>query len=296
MTHPGIELINTFMRAVEPTEETIEERRAGMVAVTAGLVVPTELVISEAMVGDRPAEWLTPVGKQPPGVVLYLHGGAYCLGGIETHRSLAGRLAVAAQLSVCVIDYRLAPEHPFPAALDDALAAFRDLVAQGIRPDRIAIAGDSAGGGLTLATLVALRDAGADLPAAGVALSPWTDLTQTADSYVRCADVDPVIDRDRLQVMADAYLGGASPTSPLASPLFADLAGLPPLLVEVGEAECLLDDAVVFAERARAVGVDVTLNRYPELIHVFQAFPPELIPEGDVSLRGIGAFINDRFG
>jgi len=295
MTHPGVELITAFVRESGLGAGTIEEQRAAMTAATVGLPIPTGITVSSATVGDRPAEWLTPADQQPPGVILYLHGGGYCLGGLATHRVLAARLALASQLSVCLLDYRLAPEHPFPAAVDDAVAAFHDLLAHGIRSDRVAIAGDSAGGGLTLATLVALRDAGADLPAAGVALSPWTDLTQSADSYDRCAEVDPMIDRDRLQVMADRYLGGASPTAPLASPMHADLSGLPPLLIEVGEAECLVDDAVVFAERARAVGVDVTLNRYPNLIHVFQAFPPELIPEGDVSLRGIGAFINDRF-
>lgn len=317
MAHPGIDLISAFLQDASFTVGTIEDRRAGMEAVTAGAVLPDGVAVQEAIVGDRPAEWHTPVGVQPAGVILYLHGGAYCVGSIATHRSVAARLALAAQLSVCLIDYRLAPEHPFPAGLDDAVAAYRDLLANGIRPDRIAIAGDSAGGGLTIALLLALHAAGDPLPAAGVAISPWADLTLEAGSYDALAAIDPLISREGLAPMATAYLlgvdttgdadpgergvaaGGADVRDPLVSPVFATdeaLAALPPLLIEVGERECLLDDAVTLAERASAAGVDVVLNRYPEMIHVFQAFPPDLIPEGDVSLKGIGAFINDRFG
>jgi acetyl esterase/lipase len=192
---------------------------------------------------------------------------------------------------MCLLDYRLAPEHPFPAAVDDAVAAFRELVAGGVDPAAIALAGDSAGGGLVLATLLALREAGDPLPAVGVCLSPWVDLAQTGDSYERLADVDPMISRDSLKVMADAYLAGADPTTPLASPQYGDLRGLPPLLIEVGERESLLDEGVAVAERARDAGVDVTLRRWPEMIHVFQLFPADLVPEAAESVSGVAAFL-----
>ncbi len=202
-------------------------------------------------------------------------------------RSLSGT-------AVCLLDYRLAPEHPFPGAVEDAAAAYRELLAQGIAPEGLALAGDSAGGGLVFATLLALRAAGDPLPAAAVGFSPWVDLTQTSDSYDRLAAVDPMISRASLQVLADAYLAGADPTTPLASPLYGDLQGLPPLLIEVGENESLLDEAVALDARARAAGVDVTLRRWPEMVHVFQAFPPDLVPEAAESITGVAAFLADH--
>jgi acetyl esterase/lipase len=192
------------------------------------------------------------------------------------------------------LDYRLAPEDPFPAAIDDVLGAYRELLAAGWSPARIAIAGDSAGGGLTVASLVAIRQQVLPLPAAGVCLSPWVDLTQSSATYVSRADVDPMVTKDGLDVMAAAYLGEASLNEPLASPLFADLAGLPPLLVHVGDAEVLLDDSLALRDTARAAGVDVTFDLWPEMIHVFQAFPAELLPESDLSIAGVADFLDER--
>ena len=209
----------------------------------------------------------------------------------------ASRIALATGCPVAMLDYRLAPEHPFPAAVDDAAAAYRDLLSLGIRPERMAIAGDSAGGGLTVATLLALRAAGDPLPAAAVCLSPWVDLTQSSPAYRNLADVDPMVSKSGLDLMAGAYLGGVDPRTELASPLFAaDLGGLPPVRIEVGEYEVLIDDATGLADRMREAGVDVTLMVWPELIHVFQAFPGSVIPEADQSIDAVGSFLAGHLG
>jgi acetyl esterase/lipase len=191
------------------------------------------------------------------------------------------------------VEYRLAPEHPFPAAVEDATAAYRWLLASGVRPAGIAIAGDSAGGGLTLATLVALRDAGDPLPAAAVCLSPWVDLEGIGDSMATKAAADPFVRKEMIQFMAQQYLGERSLRTPLAAPLYADLHGLPPLLIQVGTAETLLDDSTRIAERARAAGVSVTLDTWDNMIHVWQLFAP-MLPEGQQAIERIGAFIREH--
>ncbi|HTO55971.1 MAG TPA: alpha/beta hydrolase fold domain-containing protein, partial [Myxococcota bacterium] len=194
-----------------------------------------------------------------------------------------------------VIDYRLGPEHRFPAAVDDAVAAYRFLLDSGYSPAHLAIAGDSAGGGLTMATLVALRDARLPLPATGVGLSPWVDLTGDSATMTSKADVDPMVQRAPLLTLAGHYLGKTDPRTPLASPLFADLKGLPPLLIQVGESETLLDDSKSFSERARKAGVEVELEVWPEMIHVWQAFAA-LLPEGREAIARIGAHLRKRLG
>jgi acetyl esterase/lipase len=291
MTHAGIELISSFLADSHLTNGTIDQRRAAMDESLASAGPPDGVVIEAVTLAGRPAEWVVPSGVGRDRAVLYLHGGGYCIGSIASHRDLGARLALASGTAVCLLDYRLAPEHPFPGAVDDAAAAYRELVARDIAPSGLALAGDSAGGGLVFATLLALRAAGDPLPAAAVGLSPWVDLTQTSDSYDRLAAVDPMISRASLQVLADAYLADADPTTPLASPLYGDLGGLPPLLIEVGENESLLDEAVALAERARAAGVDVTLRTWTDMIHVFQAFPPDLVPEAAESITGVAAFL-----
>jgi phosphinothricin tripeptide acetyl hydrolase len=245
---------------------------------------------------DRPSvrgEWLRPVGAEDE-VILYLHGGGYVIGSPRSHRHLAAAIATAGRMRAFVLDYRLAPEHPFPAALDDAVAAYRWLIdAQGVEPRRIVIAGESAGGGLVATTLVALRDAGLPLPAAGVCLSPWTDLSCSLPSCdPQRPSYDPLIDHAVLRAMARAYLGRRSLRTPAASPLFADLRGLPPLLIQVATDEALVDDARQLAIAASQAGVHTTLEVWPRMVHVWHWYAP-ILDEGQRAMERIAQFARD---
>lgn len=234
-------------------------------------------------------EWIEVKQVASARVILYLHGGAYYMGSCESHRSLCWRLARAAKARVLLIEYRLAPEDPFPAAVEDAVGVYKELIHGGeYTPASIAIAGDSAGGGLTAATLLSLRDANIELPACAVLLSPWTDLAGTGESMTTRASYDPWLDPDSIRKAPALYTSEETLTHPLASPLYADLHGLPPLLIHVGDHECLLDDSTRFAEKAEAAGVDVTLHIWDEMWHVFQSFP---MPEADVAIAEIGGFV-----
>jgi acetyl esterase/lipase len=216
------------------------------------------------------------------------------MGSIESHRQLVANLSAASDAPVLNVSYRLGPEHPYPAAVEDAMAAYRFALSTGLDPTSVAIAGDSAGGGLTVACLVALRNAGDPLPAAGVCISPWFDLTLTSESMRSKADVDPMVDHRKLSMLAEAYLAGTDPKTPTASPLFADLTDLPPLLVHVGTREVLLDDSTRFCERARSAGVDVELAIWEEMFHVWHAFA-DLLPEGHEAIDEIGGYLTRRF-
>jgi epsilon-lactone hydrolase len=241
--------------------------------------------------GGVNAEWISAPGASRERAVLYLHGGGYVVGSVKTHRDLMGRVSRAAKARVLGLDYRLAPEHPFPAAVDDSVAAYKWMLQQDLKPSRIAVAGDSAGGGLVIATLVAIRDAKLPMPAAGVCLSPWVDLEGIGESMKTREQADPVVRRDMLTQMAGAYLGGKDARTPLAAPLYADLKSLPPLLIQVGDAETLLDDSNRLAQRARAAGVEVKLEVWPEMIHVFQLFAG-FLPEGQQAVDGIGQYLD----
>jgi epsilon-lactone hydrolase len=232
-------------------------------------------------------------GCDPDRAVLYLHGGGYVIGSINTHRRLAYDISAASGARVLVIDYRLAPEHPFPAAVEDAAKAWRWLLQQNFATNRLAIAGDSAGGGLTIATLVNLRDQKFDLPACAVAISPWIDLEGAGNSITTRAAQDPMVQKDGLLWMAGLYLGGKDAKTPLAAPLHADLKGLPPILVQVGTAEMLLDDSTRIAERLHAAGVDVRLSVWPNMLHVFPLFAP-ILSEGRNGCLEIGNYIRGR--
>jgi len=267
---------------------SVEEQRAVMEASADMFPVEPDIVSREVDAGGVPADWVTVDGSDADRVVLYLHGGGYVMGSRNTHRGLAGRIARAAKASVLLPEYRLAPEHPFPAAVDDATACWRWLVSQGFAPQRMAIAGDSAGGGLTLATLLALKADGAPIPACAVALSPWTDLEGSGPTAEPGAVDDPMLTPDGLRVTGQQYAAGAL-RHPLAAPLHGDLAGLPPLLLQVGTREVLLSDSTRFAEKARAAGVDVTLEIEEGLIHVWQMFPD--VPEAQSAVQRIGAFV-----
>jgi epsilon-lactone hydrolase len=222
--------------------------------------------------------------------ILYLHGGAYIYGSPSHYRDLIWRIATAASATVLCIDYRLAPEHPFPAALDDAVAAYRWLLGEGAAPSRTAIMGDSAGGGLVLATLLKLRDDGVPLPGAAVALSPWTDLALTGASLTTNAAADPMLKAEQAPTLAAHYLGGTDPRNPYASPLYGDPAGLPPTLIQVGSDEILRDDAVRMADKMRAAGCRVELEVWPRMPHVWQMFA-RIVPESQRAVARIGAFL-----
>jgi len=241
-------------------------------------------------VGGIPGEWISTPESVEERVVYYLHGGGYVICSIDTHRPMIARIARAAGARALAINYRLAPENPFPAAVEDATAAYRWLVSTGVEPAKVVIAGDSAGGGLAVAAMVALRDAGEPLPAAGVCISPWVDMEGTGESMVTKADVDPIVRPEGMPQMAKAYLGDADPRTPLASPIYANLTGLPPLLIQVGTAETLLDDATRLAERAKSAGVEVVLEPWEDMIHVWHAFA-EMLPEGQEAIERIGEFV-----
>jgi len=268
--------------------------RIQMEQMTGLMPLPPDVAAEPLTVSGVPAEWVSTPGVEDGRTILYLHGGGYVIGSVNTHRDLAGRLSRAAGARVLNVDYRLAPEHPHPAAVEDAVAAYRWLIDRGQDPARLAIAGDSAGGGLTIATLVALRDARVPLPAAAACLSPWVDLEGIGESMTSRAHLDPMVAKDPLVRMARLYLGDLQPRTPLAAPLYADLAGLPPLLIQVGTAEVLLDDATRIAERARKADVDVTLDVWEDMIHVFQAFAP-VLPEGQQAIEKIGEFLRARW-
>ena len=239
--------------------------------------------------GGVPAEWHVADGVDENKVILYVHGGGYVMGSAGTHRDMTSRLSKAAGARVLSLNYRLAPEHPFPAPVDDAVAAYGWLLGQGISPSNIAIAGDSAGGGLALATLIAIRDAGQPLPAAGVGISPWVDMEGAGESMTTRAAAAPVVQKEGLLGMAKLYLGAADPKNPLAAPLHANLAGLPPLLLQVGDAETLLDDSTRLAERARKSDVDVTLKVWDEMPHVWHMFAA-ILPEAQQAIEEVGTF------
>jgi monoterpene epsilon-lactone hydrolase len=248
--------------------------------------------------GDAPSgEWLEPSGGRRPAAstLLYLHGGGYYFCSPRSHRSLVFALATRAGGPVFSVDYRLAPEHRFPAALDDALAAYRLLVAGGTPPESIVVAGDSAGGGLALATLVALRDAGDPLPAGGLLFSPWTDLAARGATLRTNDGADPMFSGAAIGRAARVYLGDADATHPYASPVYADLQGLPPLFIQAGSTEVLLDDARRVAANAKAVGVDVELQIWKKMPHVWQIFAP-FIPEARQALDAAATFVRQSVG
>jgi monoterpene epsilon-lactone hydrolase len=269
---------------------TVQQMRAGFEQMASALPVAPDVNCEPVKAGGVAAEWVTAPGADPGRAILYLHGGGYVIGSLNTHRAFAGMLSRAAQARVLVIDYRLAPEHPHPAAVEDAVSAYRWMLSSGLQPARIAVGGDSAGGGLAVATLVAIRDAGMTMPAAGVCLSPWVDLEALGASMTTKADVDPIVQKPALLQMAAMYLGGKDPRTPLAAPLYADLSGLPPMLIQVGTSETLLDDAARLADRARKAGVNVTYEPWDGMIHVWQIFAP-ILEEGAQAIDRIGEFV-----
>ena len=251
---------------------------------------PTGVMYEDVVAGGLPAQWVTPDDAATNGVLLYFHGGGYCFCSVRSHGRLAGHLAKAAGRRALIVDYRLAPEDPHPAALTDALAAYRWLLERGIEPGDIVVAGDSAGGGLAVALLLKARDEGLPLPAAGVLMSPWVDLAMTADSVRTRVDLDVRQDPACTRWCADRFLAGQDPRDPYASPLYANLAGLPPLYIQAGDWDILVDDSVRLADAARSAGVEVRLDVFPEMLHAHQIWAGNM-PEADDAVARIGDFV-----
>lgn len=281
--------------AAHPRPADLADRRARIDGLGAGYALPPDVVVEPADADGVTAEWTRTPAAEGDAVILFLHGGGYVSGSLTSHRHMVAQAGRAARARTFALDYRLAPEHPFPAALEDALAGYRFLLASGIAPARIALAGESAGGGLALATALSLRAAGVPLPGCLWLSSPWVDLALTGASMDAKAAVDPLLSRAYLSELARLYLNGADARGPLVSPLGADLAGLPPMLIQVGSAETLLDDSVRLAAVAGAADVAVQLEIWPHMIHAWHLFYPE-VADGRHSLASAGAFVARRLG
>ena len=270
---------------------SIADLRKGMELLGEALAIEDSCEISQGMIGEASCLIISPADVIAERKVLYFHGGGYVSGSADTHRGFASQIAAELRAELTSVNYRLAPESPFPAAVLDGVSAYRTMVESGIDPKEIVIAGDSAGGGLTLATILKARDLGLPLPAGLVVMSPWVDLTSSGESYIALAGVDGLVSHESIEFAKQAYLGGQDPHDPIASPVFSDLNNMPPLLIQVGAKEMLLSDATALAERAGLANVDVTLEVYADMSHVFQARYPE-IQRAHQAIQRIGEWVD----
>jgi acetyl esterase/lipase len=289
MANTEIEMIRAFLASVPPSQ-SIADMRAAYDGIGTMFPCAADVTLDPVSAGGVPAEWSRTPGAAGDAALLYLHGGGYVIGSIASHRHLASELGRAAGVPALAIDYRMAPESPFPAAVDDALAAYRWLLDQGIAAGRIAVAGDSAGGGLAVALLLAIKAAHLPQPACAVPISPWVDMAATGGSMESKAASDPMVQRQALLDWAGLYLGCTAATHPLASPIHADLAGIAPMLIQVGSEETLLDDSITLAARAGHAQVPVTLEIAPEMIHVWHFFHP-MLADARRAIADAGAFM-----
>lgn len=278
----------------KPADRPVEQQRSEWEAEALLHELPEGFRFVAVDAGAVPAEWMEMPGVAQDRVFLLLHGGGYRAGSPRTHRRMGANLSDVTGMRVLVPDYRLAPEHPFPAGVDDAIAAYRWLRTQGIPARNIVVGGDSAGGGLALSMLLKLRDSGSDMPRAAVLLAPWTDLTVSSETYESLRHLDPIITREKLREAGLWYAGKGDPADPSMSPLFAELAGLPPMLIHAGGSEVMVDDSRIFAERAAAAGVDVACRIYPGMWHVFHGSGTG-IPEVRAAFDEIGGYVRALF-
>ena len=262
--------------ASRPRSDDYRQRRKDIDARGLQYGLAPDVVVEPVNAMAVRAEWTSTPRADRDAAVLYLHGGGFVIGSLDSHRHLVSELGRAASAWTLALDYRLAPEHPFPAAVEDAVSGYRFLLSRGYQPGRLAIAGDSAGGGLVVSAMIAIRDAGLPQPACGWCISPWVDLEALGETMSTKAATDPTVQKAGILDMAGLYLAGADPRSPLAAPIYADLTGLAPLLIQVGAAETLLDDAIRLTKVAGAADVRVDLKIWPEMIHVWHLFHPEL--------------------
>ncbi|WP_433437811.1 alpha/beta hydrolase [Nonomuraea sp. CA-141351] len=287
--------VDAMMRQPRPEgPRSVEAIRTGFKALMAQMIVPDSISTTQTTLGNRPALHVEPDNGPRAGTILYFHGGSWVFGSPETALPLTGHLVAKTGFEAYSLDYRLAPEHPFPAAIEDTLDAYRALLDSGQDASTIAFAGDSAGGGLTVTTCLAARDAGLPLPAAIVAFSPGLDATRTGKSMDTKEGIDPIFTRTAVEHTGAMYLAGADPHQPLLSPaILADLTGFPPLLIQVGTNEILLDDSTRLAARAREAGVDVILDVTADVPHVFQVFTG-VLDEADEALDRAALFLSQR--
>lgn len=288
---PEIRVIREIM-ASRPRVSDLAQRRRDIDARGLSFGLASDVKVEQVSAGGVPAEWTSTPGADGNAAVLYVHGGGYVIGSLDSHRHLVAEIGRASNARALALDYRLAPEHPFPAPVDDALAAYRFLLDGGIRPGRIAIAGDSAGGGLVVAAMLAIRGAGLPQPGCGWCISPWVDMQSTGASMRDNAPHDPTVQKAGILDFAGLYLAGADPRSPLASPIHGDLRGLPPLLIQVGGVETLLDDSLMLARAASLAGVYVDLQVWPEMVHVWHQWFTQL-DAGRRAIAAGGAFVRE---
>ena len=299
MASPEFQAIVAQMRAAQPLDPalSIDDLRSAYSAVE--WPMPDNTTVTPVDAGGVPAEWVVAAGADPTRRLLHFHGGGYVIGNLVSHRDMTAAFSQASGCSALIVDYRLAPEHPFPAAVDDGLAAYRWLRDHGPAGPAPAtatyIVGDSAGGGLALSTMLAARDANIPLPNAAALISAWTDLTMSGESMTTRKEADPRVTAEILEAWAPLYVGKHDRRSPLASPLFADLRGLPPLLMQVGDAEIILDDTTRTAARAREAGVEVTEEVWPEMFHVWH-HQWAAIPEAQEAVNRLGSFLKQAVG
>jgi monoterpene epsilon-lactone hydrolase len=278
--------------AARPRATEIAQMRLDADARGKAFKLPADVTVQAVDANGVKAEWTSTPDADPSSAILYLHGGGYVICSLESHRHLVAEVGRAAGTRTLAIDYRLAPEHPFPAPVEDTVAAYRYLLDSGIEPNRIALAGDSAGGGLVVGALLAIREAGLPLPACGWCISPWVDMEALGASFVDRAATDPTVQKATILMMAGWYLGGADPRHPHAAPLYGDLRGLPPLLIQVGSVETLLDDSMALARTAGVADVPVDLQIWPEMIHIWHIHFP-MLSAGRRAIAAGGSFVRN---
>lgn len=271
---------------------TPDKYRKGMDFFTSFLRKPKNVKYEIEMVDHMDALWIRPDNIDNDSVILYLHGGGYGMGSIKSHKKLAARIARSAHTQCLIIEYRLAPEHPFPAALEDSITAYKWLLNKGFKPEKIAIGGDSAGGGLTICTLLKLKDDGLPQPLSGFCMSPWVDLEASSVEIPGHQKYDPFIDAESVKIWGKKY-AGENVRNPLASPIYAELSGIAPLLIQVGMSEILLFENRTFYQKALKEGIDIQCEEYKDMVHVFQTFGG-FLSEADKAIASIGKFILDQ--
>jgi len=287
-------LVKKLMSPKFNTVNTVQEQRKALEGFAKLSLLPQKTKVESFKIGSLPAEWISVGNTMEDSVILHVHGGAYNMGSLNTHRDLGARISKASGARTLLIDYNLAPENKYPAAVEDIVKAYRWLINNRFSQQNIVIAGDSSGGGLAIAALVMLRDSGEPLPAAAVCLSPWTDLEGRGESIKTHINTDPFLTPEWLQFMAKNYIADNDPRNPFISPIYADLSNLPPILIQVGSDEILLSDSIRLTERARESGVDTTLDIWENMWHVWHFFAGQM-PEGKRALNDVGKFIRKHF-